>query len=596
MRQHFTISALALVAQALAGSPAQEPADPTDALTPAQFAMLDPTRAGRAACRGLDGSGALLDARLMLATQVARAEGLGADAIGLYSGIPASDLPLDDPDPQARAYFDQGLAFTYGFNHAAAIRSFRRAAEIDPACAMCWWGVALANGPNINSGMSGAQNRAALDALEMAERLSAGSSARVRQLIAAQSARYAPSDTADRSALNRAYADAMLAIARANPDSDDLAALAAESAMNTTPWNYWTPAGDPQPLIGDAVALLEKVMARNPAHPQAPHLYIHLLELPDPARAEAAADLLRKHTPKGLAHLVHMPAHIYFRVGRYADSLAANADAVAAEEAYLREVGDDGLVRYGYYPHNVHFLLSSAQMMGDVHAIVTQAAKLERIIDVETGRDLYWVQSIYAAPYYAYAQFGSPSAILGLTQEAHPLDYVNAMRHYARAVAFAQSRDREAFNAEIAALQGLLSSPGIVEMVGKGFPADTILNIALEVAQGREALAGSRADDAIAHFGRATQLQEAIPYAEPPFWYYPVEQSLGAAYYQAGRYQKAKQAFRAALFAAPNSALALYGLERAERRLGNRLEAAAAKQAFDRVWRGDDAWLSMNRL
>lgn len=597
MRQHIMVSLLALLAQTLAGSSADRGTEePVDRLTAAQFAALDPTRAGRAACRGIDGSGALLDARLAMAMTMANAGGPGAQTLGLYSGIPASDLPLDPMEPQARRYFDQGLTFTYGFNHAAAIRSFRRAAEIDPTCAMCWWGIALANGPNINSGMTGDQNRAALDALAQAQRLSGASSAPVRQLIAAQSQRYAPSDTADRSALNRAYADAMLSLARANPGSDDLAALAAESAMNTTPWNYWTPAGDPQPLIDDAVALLERVMARNPAHPQAPHLYIHLLEKPDAKRAEAAADLLREHSPGGLAHLVHMPAHIYYRLGRYADSIEANAAAVAAEEAYLREVGDDGLVRYGYYPHNVHFLLTSAQMMGDAHLIVTQAAKLEQILDVETGRDLYWVQSIYAAPYFAYAQYGSPAAILARTREPHPLDYVNAMRHYARAVAFAQTRDGAAFEAEVAAMEGLAASPGVTAMVANGFPADAILGVALATAKGREALAAGRSGDAIAHFTRAAELQHAIPYAEPPFWYYPVEQSLGAAYYQAGRYTEAKQAFRAALFAAPNSALALYGLEQTERKLGNRLEAAAAKQAFDAVWRGEDGWLAMGRL
>lgn len=595
MRRYLKFSALLLAAPAVGQPAAESPVNlRSQDLTPAQFAALDPTKAGRAACRGLDRSGAVLDARLALASALAEREGTGA--IGLYPGLDTSDLPLDEMAPDARRYFDQGIAFTYGFNHAAAIRSFRRASELDPTCAMCWWGVALANGPNINAGMDDAQNRMALDALREAERLSTGSSEPVRALIAAQSARYAAGKDADRGALDRAYANAMLALARENPASDDLAALAAESAMNTTPWDYWDEDGEPRPLIGDAVGLLEKVMARNPAHPQAAHLYIHLLELPDAKRAEAAADRLRKHGSKRLAHLVHMPAHIYYRLGRYADSIDANADAVAAEEAYLREVGDDGLVRYGYYPHNVHFLLTSAQMMGDVHTIVTQTAKLEQILDVETGRDLYWVQAIYAAPYFAYAEYSSPEAILGLTKEAHPLEYVEAMRHYARAIAFSQQRDRAAFDGELAAMETLIDSPAIAKMDENAFPASTILGVAMEVAKGREAMARSRSEEAIAHFGKAAELQQAIPYNEPPFWYYPVEQSLGAAYYQAGRYEEAKQAFRAALFAAPNSALALYGLQQTERKLGNRLEAAAARQAFENVWRGEDSWLSMGRL
>ncbi len=595
MYSHLTLSMLLSVMQAWA-SPAADANDAAQAtqLTPAQFAALDPTRAGRAACRGLDQSGAVLDARLALASALAESEGTGA--IGLYPGLAASDLPLDPMTPEARRYFDQGLAFTFGFNHAAAIRSFQRAGELDPTCAMCSWGIALANGPNINAGMDDAQNRMALDALEEAKRLSENSSAPVRALIAAQSARYAAGEDADRAALNLAYAQAMLALAGANPGSDDLAVLAAESAMNTVPWNYWDEAGNPRPLIGDAVRLLEKVMARNPAHPQAAHLYIHLLELPDAKRAEAAADRLRKYAPKQLAHLVHMPAHIYYRLGRYSDSIDANAEAVAAEEAYLNEVGDDGLVRYGYYPHNVHFLLTSAQMMGDVRTIVSQTAKLERILDVETGRGLYWVQAIYAAPHFAYAEYGSPDAILALTKEPHPLEYVEAMRHYARSIAFAQRRDRAAFDGEIAAMEKLIASPAVAKMDANFFPASSILGVAVEVAKGREAMAQGRSAEAIAHFAKGAELQDAIPYSEPPFWYYPVEQSLGAAYYQAGQYKEARQAFRAALFEAPNSALALYGLERTERKLGHRLEAAAAKQAFDAVWRGEDGWLAMERL
>ncbi|WP_370178164.1 hypothetical protein [Alteriqipengyuania sp.] len=595
MYSHITLSAVLLAIQALGGvSPDTRTGDGAVQLTPAQFAALDPTRAGRAACRGLDRTGSLLDARLALASRVAANNGTGA--IGLTADLPATDLPLDGMEPEAKRYFEQGIAFTYGFNHAAAIRSFGRAAEIDPDCALCWWGIALANGPNINSGMSDAQNRAALEALEKSKDLSRTADPDVRMLILAQGARYSADPEADRASLNRGYAKSMLVLAQQNPDSDDLAALAAEAAMTTTPWNYWDEAGEPRPLIAEAVALLEKVMARNPAHPQAPHLYIHLLELPDPTRAEAAADMLREHAPKGLAHLVHMPAHIYYRLGRYGDSIDANAEAVVAEEAYLREVGDDGLVRYGYYPHNVHFLLASAQMMGDVHTIVTQTAKLERILDTDTGRQLYWVQAIYAAPYFAYAQYSSPEAILALTDEEHPLAYVDAMRHYARAVAFAQTHDPEAVDAEIAAMEALMASNGVTEMVANGFPSDTILQVAIEVARGRAAMASGRAEDAIAHFAKAAELQDAIPYSEPPFWYYPVEQSLGAAYYQAGRYAEAKQAFRAALFEAPNSALALYGLERTERKLGNRLEAQAARMAFDKVWRGEDAWLAMGRL
>ncbi|WP_216629290.1 hypothetical protein [Qipengyuania soli] len=499
-------------------------------------------------------------------------------------------------DPQARRYFDQGLAFAYGFNHEAAIRSFKRAQELDPDCAECWWGEAMANGPNINAAMSDAQNSSALAALARAQQLSAASNDFTKALIEAQAVRYSAAPDADRGALDRGYAQAMLRIAANYPESDDLAVLAAEAAMNTSPWNYWSDEGQPVQFIAEAVGLIEKVMARNPKHPQASHLYIHLLELPQPAKAEAAADRLRANSPTALGHLVHMPAHIYYRLGRYQDSIEANIKAAAADEAYLREVGDDGLVRFGYYPHNVHFLLTSAQAMGDVPTVVNQTAKLQSILDVETGRELYWVQAIYAAPYFAFAQYSSPEAVIALTRKPHPLEYVEAMRHYARAIAIALKPGLGDFTAELDAMQQLARSDSAKTMEANGFPAPLIIDLAMEVAKGRKALAQSQFEQAIAHFSKAREMQKQIPYNEPPFWYYPVDQSLGAAFYKAGRFAEAKSAFRAALFDAPNSALALYGLAQTEGKLRNRLEQMAAERAFRSVWRGDTDWPDLGRI
>jgi tetratricopeptide (TPR) repeat protein len=555
---------------------------------------IDPTLAGRLACKGNAMGGAILSARLTSAAQFA-AKQRDTAVPGLYRDIAPSDLPTGNMAAEARPYFDQGLALAYGFNHAGAIRSFRRARELDPGCAMCWWGEAMANGPNINAGLDDGQNKAALAALASARELAGAADPAVGALIDAQAARFSPDHGASRASLDFDYAEAMLVIARANPSSDDLAVLAAEAAMTTSPWNYWeSPAGTPRPLI--AVSLIEKVMARNPRHPKASHLYIHLLELPDPRKAEAAADRLHRSGPRALGHLVHMPAHIYYRLGRYVDSMEANIEAVAADEAYLREVGDDGLVRYGYYPHNVHFLLTSAQMLGDVQTVVTQTARLESILDVETGRELYWVQAIYAAPYFAYAQYASPEAVLALTDRPHPLAFVDAMRNYARAVASAEAGKADIFEQELDALLSRSDDASVLDMEANGFPAPLIIRLAGQVAEGRRAMAERRYRDAIRHFEQAAEMQRAIPYNEPPFWYYPVSQSLGAAHYKAGNYDEARTAFRAALFDAPNSALALYGLKETERRLGNQADFLAAQRAFEQVWRGEDAWLDMGRI
>ena len=562
----------------------------------ATLAALDPTLLGRSICRGFNASEAVLQQRLGLAGNFA-ASLPAVSALGLYQGIARSDLPTGDMSEQARRYFDQGLALAYGFNHKAAIRSFAMAREIDPDCAMCAWGIAMANGPNINAGMDDASNLAALAALEDAQRLADGLPPLAAELIATQAKRYSAAPDADRAALDAAYADAMMDIATRNPASDDLAVLAAESAMNTTAWNYWDPeTGEARPRIAEAVALIEAVMERNPQHPQASHLYIHLLELPQPDRAEAAADRLVESAPVTLGHLVHMPSHIYYRIGRYKDSMTANIAAAAADEAYLRDVGDDGLYRYGYYPHNVHFLLTSAQMMGDVRTIATQSAKLQAILSVEVARELPWVQAIHAAPHFALAQYGNPAAILALTETPSELTYVEAMRHYARAIAHARNGEATQFAVELAAIEALADAPDVVAMVEAGFPAPDIVRLAAEVAKGRMALASGDHDAAIAHFNQSVELQKLVPYNEPPFWYYPVSQSLGTAYYADGQFGEARNAFRAALAQAPNNALALYGLAQAERALGNRLEAQAAEAALERVWLGDDDWLRMDRI
>lgn len=593
MGKFTRFSAAVLVSLACSGATASSS---SFKLSDEAFAALDPTRPGRTACRGNTGFDAAYAARLQLAANFASEHGKGEGPIDLFPGIARSDLPLGSLKPEARRYFDQGLAFAYGFNHRAAIASFVRAREIDPTCAECWWGEALARGPNINAGMDMGQNVSALRALEQAKRLSGQSGAFTKALIAAQELRYSPDPTADRGKLDRDYAQAMLALARQFPESDDLAVLAAEAAMNTSPWNYWSVDGAPAPFIADAVKLIESVMGRTPDHPQASHLYIHLLELPDPAKAEAAADRLDKTGPTALGHLVHMPAHIYYRLGRYQDSIEANKRAVAADEAYLAKFGDDGLVRFGYYPHNVHFLLTSAQAMGDVPTVVNQTRKLESVIDTEIGRDLYWVQAIYAAPYFAHAQYSSPEAIIALTANPHPLEYVEAMRHYARAVAIGLNPRLGDFAAEIAAMDRLAGSKAAATMEANGFPAPLIIALASEVAKGRRAMASKRHGDAIAHFKKAAEMQKSVPYNEPPYWYYPVNQSLGAALFEAGRLDEAKTAFQAALFEAPNSALALFGLARTDARLGNHRERLASERAFAAVWRGDKRWLSMTRI
>ncbi|MGH6705997.1 MAG: tetratricopeptide repeat protein, partial [Sphingomicrobium sp.] len=521
-----------------------------------------------------------------------------AAGIRLYDGLGKVHFPISTKSPEAQRYFDQGLGFAYGFNHAAAIASFREAQRLDPACAMCWWGEALAHGPNINAPLTPDANLLALKTIAKAQELSANVTPAERAVIMALAKRYSPDPNAVRAELDGAYADAMLTVARFYPANDDISLLAAEAAMDTLPWDYWE--ADRQtskPRLAEAIRLVEAVMARNAGHPQAPHLYIHLMENgPDPKRAEIAADRLAAPLAGDAGHMVHMPAHIYYRLGRWKDSIRANIAAARKDEDYIKEADDKGFVRYGYYPHNVHFIVTSAQMGGDLPTAIREARRLGGIVDAQTATQIAWIQAIHAAPYFAAVQFAPAADVLAMTEPDPRLAYVQGARHYARAVAYAQQHNQRGFDAEMAALNRVRQSAALKPMADQGMPAPDLLALAEHVARGKLASTRGRHLQAADHFRAALAIEDRISYMEPPWWYFPVNQSLGAALYRAGRYQEAQQAFTAALAKFPNNGWALYGLAASERALGRRAHAAAAQAALNRAWMGDPKWLRMERI
>lgn len=565
------------------------------AFSAAALDALDPSRMATLFC-GARAAGSAMARDLAIAAAFA-APASRAGPIPLYADLAVSPFPVSTGHDQARRYFSQGLLLSYGFNHAGAVRSFREAQRLDPGCAMCWWGEAAALGPNINAPMDERDRGAALDAMDRAMALRSAASPMEQALIEAVARRYSRDPAADRAALDAAYADAMLDVARRFPGDDDVAVLAAEAVMNTSPWNYWQPnKTTPVGRSGEAVRLVEAVLRRNPGHVQANHLYIHLMEASDPRRAEAAADRLANPAAPSAAHLVHMPGHIYQLRGRHADSIRVNVAAARADEAFIRSAGDEGLVRYGYYPHNIHFIVTSAQMAGDMGTAIREAKRLGAVLDPETSAKIAWIQSIDAAPYFAMAQFADPKAILAMPAPDPRLGYPTAMRHYARSVAYAGLRDRTGFDREMAAMAKLRTSDTLKEMIAQGVPADDLVMLAELVARGRFATALGRNEEAIAFYRQAIEIEGRIPYQEPAYWYYPVRQSLGAALFRERRYNEASEAFRGALAQTPHNGWALYGLARSEAAQGNRLEAAAADKALAKAWLGDKRWLRMDRL
>jgi len=515
----------------------------------------------------------------------------------LYANLGTLSFKAGTRNARAQAWFDQGIRLAFAFNHAEAQRAFREAQKEDPRCALCFWGEALVLGPNINVPMLPEASGPALAALAKAVELEASAPARDRFLIEALAKRYSADPKAERAALDAAYADAMAAVAQRYPGDDTILTLYAEAMMDTQPWDYWEAGGAKPKGRGAAiVATLEQVLERNPRHPGAIHLYIHAVEAStQPGKALPYANRLPALMP-GAGHLVHMPAHIYYRVGMYRESLAINKRAMAADEAYFRTSPSDPLYKAAYYPHNIHFLMVSAQMGGDGTAAIAAAAKLDAAMPAEVVAQFAIMQPVKAAPYTTHAQFAAPDAILALPAPPANLALVAALHRYARAVAFAQKKDVAAARAEIEAIARIGRDADWKPFAEWGVPAKEIVETARVVATGRLADATGDLDGAAKAYEDAIFIEDSLPYTEPPYWYYPVRQSLGAVRLRQGRLDEAEKAFRESLARVRNNGWALAGLAATYKRKGDAPAARATQRAYAAAWFGDAKGPALDRL
>ncbi len=516
----------------------------------------------------------------------------------LWTGLGPITYKITTANESAQAYFDQGLRLAYAFNHGEAQRAFRKAQKLDPDCAMCFWGEALVLGPNINLPMQEDAAAPAYAAAQKAKALAGKATAREQALIDAVAARYGSDPKAARAPFDKAYATEMAEVASQFPDDDEITTLYAEAVMGLSPWDYWKPGGgEPNPQSAPIVPTLERVLARNPNHPGAIHFYIHAVEASDrPKRAEPYADRLRGAIPSA-GHLVHMPSHIYYRVGRYLDALQDNKNAVGVDEKYLADSGAPmGVYRMGYYPHNVHFVMASAQMAGDGQTVIAAAEKLGKLIPDEAARGIAMVQPVKAAPYFAHAQFSTPETILALPDPGDAIPYVKAMWLYARGVALAARGDFAGAKKTANALDRLERHSDFKLLKESNIPAQEVLRIARAVVLARVAQARGDKRTAVAEFERAAALQDALPYTEPPYWYYPIRQSLAAALLQAGRFTEAEQQFERALRRAPANGWSYYGLAELYKSRGNAAAARKAEAVLAKTWIGDRKLLQISNL
>jgi tetratricopeptide (TPR) repeat protein len=573
------------------------------AASPGDDAGFDPLLSERATCASTAGGRpALLHKMILAAAETAPFQPLPAkaalaDTPVLYGNLGTLRFKIGTRRSMAQAWFDQGIRLAFAFNHAEAQRAFREAQKLDPDCALCFWGEALVLGPNINAPMMPEANAPALAALERASALAPSAPVRDRALIDALARRYSTDPKVKRATLDAAYADAMKKVAARYPSEDTIQTLAVEAMMDAQPWDYWESGGTkPKGRGAEIVSTLETVLKRNPNHPGAIHLYIHTVEASaQPRKALAYADRLGALMP-GAGHIVHMPAHIYYRVGMYRKSLETNKQAVAADESYFKTSPSDPLYRAGYYPHNIHFLMVSAQMGGDGPTAITAAHKLDASIAPELVARFAIMQPVKAAPYTTHALFSAPDTILALPAPPADLALVDTMYHYARAIAFARKKENASAQREIDALARILRETDYKPFDEWGIPAKEIIDTARLVAAARLADATGDLDAAALAYQQAILIEDTLVYNEPPYWYYPVRQSLGAIKLRQGRLDEAEKAFRDSLGRVRNNGWALAGLAETYRRKGDASGEKAARQAFARSWFGDLQGPSIDQL
>ena len=492
--------------------------------------------------------------------------------------------PVTTSSPRAQLFFNQGLTLTFGFNHREAARSFREVARLDPDCAMAYWGQALVLGPNINMPMPPEAEPQAYELIQKAIALKAKASERERAYIDALATRYSNEEKPDRKALDRAYAEAARQLSERYPDDLDAATLYAEALMDLRPWNYWTKDGRPYPGTLKIVSVLESVLERNPNHPLGIHLYIHAVEAVKPELAEAGADRLGKLAP-GAGHLVHMPSHIYRRLGRYADASEANVQAIAADEDYITQCRAQGIYPLGYYPHNIHFLWDAASMEGRSEVAIDAARKVASKLSAEKLREMPMLNSFAVVPLFAYTRFGKWEEILQEPRPADDLLFLAGIWHYARGLAFTATGRLGAAATELESLDKIAADKSLQDLaLFSPNPGAPIIKIAAEVLAGRLAAKRGETEKAIAHLHRAVLLEDALVYTEPADWHYPVRQSLGAVLLQADRAAEAETVYWEDLRRNPENGWSLFGLMKSLEAQGKTEQAEEIEQRFRKAW------------
>ncbi|WNM63754.1 tetratricopeptide repeat protein [Candidatus Nitrospira neomarina] len=523
-----------------------------------------------------------------------------AESVLLQEGLGKHHFPISSNGAMVQRYFDQGLILSFGFNHAEAARSFRESQKRDPDCAMCYWGEALVLGPNINAPMDPSVVPQAFAAMEKAVALKDQATEKEASLIQALAMRYSKKVMTDRSPLDVAYAEAMRTVAQQFPDDPTIGALLAEALMDLHPWDFWSRGGEPKPWTPEIVSTLESVLDQSASHPLANHLYIHIMEASShPEKALPSAERLPALVP-GSGHLVHMPAHIYIRVGRYRDAVLANQHAVKVDAHYLNHAHEESLYTAAYVPHNSHFLWAAAMKLGQQQLAMQAALETAASVKPEMMRApgiAGTIQHFWIIPLYTKIAFGQWSNILAESSPPVDLRYPTAIWHYARGIALVRQNKLEAAQQEFMKLAEIARDPAVAKLtiLDLNNIAD-ILGIAEAVLAGEIAAGHGNYEEAVRQLQRAVELEDGLNYTEPKDWYLPSRQVLGSVLLEAGRAAEAERVFREDLQDHPQNGWALFGMEQSLRAQGKTDEAEKVLQSFRQVWSDADVILTSARF
>ncbi|RYU94080.1 tetratricopeptide repeat protein [Emticicia agri] len=517
----------------------------------------------------------------------------------LLSGLDGINFPVTTKNVEAQKYFNQGLMLAYGFNHAEAARSFYEVTRQDSTCAMGWWGFAYVLGPNYNAGMEPDNFQRAYDAVQKAQVLSVNCTQKEKDLIQVLAQRYSNDSNIPRTQLDAAYMAGMRNVYKKYPDDEDIAALFAESIMDLHPWQLWKSDGSMQPWTPEIITVLEKALQLNPKHAGANHFYIHAQEMSQHAeKAFASAKLLETLVP-GAGHLVHMPSHIYIRIGSYHEGVVSNQQASLADSLYLENCHAQGAYPLGYYPHNYHFIAACGTLSGESKSAVTGAKQTADHAHKKLMLDPAWgtLQHYYTIPWYVQVKLGLWNEILRAKAPEKNLKYPSVIWHYAQAMAVLSQNKTALAKQHLAEMKNILKDSTLKNL--------TIWNInnvydlsliASKVVEGEISAKEKNYVQSIALLKEAIAKEDALNYNEPADWFFSIRHHLGAVLIDAGKYNEAIKVYEQDLKNYPNNGWALKGLMNAYGELQNERQYDKIKKQFEEAWKYADIQIASSRL